>query len=87
MKSSIKLVLVNVFILGLPLFVFYEFLAAKLNESTANTVEKEGADFVLKYPNNSVSIGTITTPNTNIFYQRKRFHFPKLTSWFVAKPS
>jgi hypothetical protein len=71
----------------IPLFVGYEFIASKVNESVANTERKEREDFIKKNPNNSVNNGQYATPNTNLYFAPKRIHLPKLTNWFSQKPS
>lgn len=76
-----------VFLVIIPLFVGYEFIASKVNEIVANKERKEREDFIMKNPNNSVNNGQYATPNTNRYIAPKRIHLPKLTSWFAQKPS
>ena len=71
----------------IPLFVGYEFIASKVNESIADTEREEREDFIMKNPSNSVTNGETMTPNTNQYFAPKRTHLPKLTNWFSRKSS
>ena len=71
----------------LVLFVGYEFVAAKVNESADNSEKDERQEFELKNPSNSFDYGSLVTPNTNRYIAPKRTRLPKITRWFSKKPS
>ena len=71
----------------IPLFVGYEFIASKYNESIDNTEREEREDYIMKHPENSVDNGQYASPLDKGFIGTKHIRLTTLTNWFSKKAS